>query len=116
MKAQADPTGSPAAPATAFPTTQWSLVLQAGTDEPALVRPSLETLCRRYWYPLYGFLRRQGHTHHAAEDLTQAFFAHLLASDALAHATPERGRFRTFLLTALRNFAASAWRRAHAPQ
>ncbi len=114
METPADRPGSPALRETAFPTTQWSLVLQAGAEETVLARASLESLCRRYWYPLYAFLRRQGHPHHTAEDLTQGFFAHLLASDALARAVPERGRFRTFLLTSLRHYSTSVWRRSHA--
>jgi RNA polymerase sigma-70 factor (ECF subfamily) len=73
----------------------------------------LETLCRQYWYPIYAFLRRQGHAHHSAEDLTQGFFAHMLASDGIVQAAPERGRFRTFMLTSVRHFATSEWRRAH---
>lgn len=96
----------------AFPTTQWSLVLRAdaGTEEEA--RTALEFLCSRYWYPIYNFARRQGQPHHEAEDLTQQFLARLLATDGIGAARPERGRFRTFLLTALRNFLTDEWRRS----
>lgn len=114
MDAKADLTERPTLRATGFPTTQWSLVLQAGDVETSVALTSLEALCRRYWYPLYAFLRREGQSHAAAEDLTQGFFAHLLATAGLAHAAPERGRFRTFLLASLRHYVASEWRHAHA--
>jgi DNA-directed RNA polymerase specialized sigma24 family protein len=97
-----------------FPPTRWSMVLQAGTDSSAVARTALEALCQRYWYPLYAFVRRQGRAHHEAEDCTQAFLAQLLASAGLQRAHPDRGRFRTFLLTGLRNFLTSEWRSAHA--
>src|SRR5271167_2925354 len=84
----------------AFPTTQWSMVLHAGAGENAdtQAHAAMEKLCRQYWYPLYAFVRRQGRAHHEAEDCTQEFLARLLASDGVARARPERGRFRTFLL------------------
>lgn len=99
-----------------FPPTQWSMVLKAGTpgtDDSASLR-ALEQLCLRYWQPAYAFLRRQGRAHHEAEDAVQAFFARIIGSRMLQRAAPERGRFRTFLLTSLRNHAASEWRREHA--
>jgi RNA polymerase sigma-70 factor (ECF subfamily) len=89
-------------------------VLQVAAASPAAAREALEELCRRYWYPAYAFVRRRGATHHEAEDLTQGFFAALLSSDGLTRADPERGRFRTFLLTALSHFLTDEWRRAHA--
>jgi RNA polymerase sigma factor (sigma-70 family) len=95
-----------------FPTTQWSLVLNAGAEGDRAVRSALETLCRQYWYPIYNFVRRQGRSHHESEDFTQQFFAHLLTTNAVEAARPERGRFRTFLLSALRNFLTDEWRRA----
>jgi len=98
----------------AFPTTHWSIVLEAGVESDTRARAALETLCRDYWYPLYAFVRRQGRSHHEAEDCTQEFLAHLLAKAGMAHARPERGRFRTFLLAALRNFLTNEWHRAHA--
>jgi RNA polymerase sigma-70 factor (ECF subfamily) len=97
-----------------FPTTQWSMIVRAGADSDVEARAALESLCRRYWHPLYAFVRRQGRSHHEAEDATQQFLAQLLAADALPRARPERGRFRTFLLTALRNHLTSEWRRASA--
>jgi DNA-directed RNA polymerase specialized sigma24 family protein len=97
-----------------FPTTRWSMVVHAGAGSESESRAALETLCRQYWYPLYGFIRRHGRAHHEAQDCTQEFLARLLANDGIATARPERGRFRTFLLTALRNFLAKEWHRAHA--
>jgi RNA polymerase sigma factor (sigma-70 family) len=97
-----------------FPATQWSVVLRAGINSDAQANAALESLCRRYWYPLYAFVRRQGRDHHEAEDCTQEFLAQLLAAEGLQRARPERGRFRTFLLTALRNFIISEWRRSQA--
>jgi len=85
-----------------FPSTLWSLVLNAGASTGA--SPALEDLCRSYWPPLYSFLRRQGQPPHDAEDLVQGFLARLLAREDLAEVGPEKGRFRTFLLTSLRNF------------
>jgi RNA polymerase sigma factor (sigma-70 family) len=84
-----------------FPSTQWSQILQARS---AANSPALEDLCRAYWPPLYSFLRRQGHSPQDAEDLVQGFLARLLAREDLAEVGPEKGRFRTFLLTSLRNF------------
>ena len=97
-----------------FPTTHWSVVINAGAGSESVARVALESLCRHYWYPLYAFVRRQGRAHHEAEDCTQEFLARLLATDAVARARPERGRFRTFLLTALRNFLTNEWHRAQA--
>jgi DNA-directed RNA polymerase specialized sigma24 family protein len=112
----AEPHASSAAPdkGGAFPTTRWSMVLRAGSGSESQVRAALETLCRQYWYPLYAFARRQGRAHHEAEDCTQEFLVRLLATDGVAGARPERGRFRTFLLAALQNFLANEWRRASA--
>ena len=96
----------------AFPTTQWSLILNAGAGTEAEARAALESLCRQYWYPIYNFARRAGRNHHEAEDTTQQFLAGLLASDGIGTARPERGRFRTFLLSAFRNFQIDEWRRS----
>ena len=104
----------PAKGGNAFPITHWSMVLQAGTDSPAAARAALESFCERYWCPLYEFARRQGRSHHDAEDCAQAFLAQLLATSGLQRAQPERGRFRTFLLTAFRNFLTTEWRSAQA--
>lgn len=108
----AEATIHPGQPAgSAFPSTRWSEVLLAGAETETQARPAMESLCRQYWYPLYSFIRRQGRTHHEAEDCTQEFLARLLESHGIAHAQRERGRFRTFLLTALRNFLINEWHR-----
>lgn len=88
-----------------FENTRWSLIVQARGEGP-LARAALETLCRGYWFPLYAFVRRSGYPQHDAEDLTQAFFSHVLESDFIGRAVPEKGRFRSFLLVSLRNFVA----------
>ena len=72
---------------------------------------ALEKLCRAYWPPLYAYVRRQGHDAHAAQDLTQDFFARLLQGNRLAAADPRRGRFRSFLLASLKNFLTNEWQR-----
>jgi RNA polymerase sigma factor (sigma-70 family) len=103
------------APATNLPrgfaTTHWSLVLAAGGSSAPDSRQALEELCTRYWHPLYAFARRRGYNEEDARDLTQAFFTKLLEKRDLQAADPSRGRFRTFLLTAMKNFLASEWRR-----
>src|SRR5215831_4112748 len=83
-----------------FVTTHWSMVLAAGRDSSPSAQVAMEQLCRAYWYPLYAHARRRGHDHHSAEDLTQGFFARLLDKHWLNSVSPEKGRFRTFLLTA----------------
>lgn len=98
----------------AFPTTHWSIVLRAGAPAGPEASSALETLCRQYWYPLYAFVRRQGKPHHEAEDCTQEFLARLLRGDGIAQARPDRGRFRTFLLTSLRNLLTNEWHRQNA--
>lgn len=97
-----------------FRTTHWSVVLAATQSNSPQYQPALSALCRTYWYPLYAFARRQGRNPQDAEDLTQGFFARLLAKDGLASVRPENGRFRSFLLTSLRNFLANDWDRNHA--
>ena len=97
-----------------FPTTLWTVVLHAGQDEPAQARTALAQLCQGYWYPLYSFVRHRGYSAHDAQDLTQAFFAHLLEKRGLGRVDPEQGRFRTFLLASLKNFLANDWDKSHA--
>ena len=87
-----------------FETTHWSLVLAAGGDASTEARAALSTLCEAYWYPLYAYVRRQGYESADAEDLTQAFFARLLEKEHIHDARRERGRFRSFLLAALKHF------------
>jgi len=97
-----------------FATTHWSVVLNAADSDAPQARDALERLCRAYWYPLYAYVRWRGRSPEDAQDLTQSFFVRLLERDLLAVASPERGRFRSFLLTALRNFLADEHDRASA--
>ena len=96
-----------------FTSTRWTMVLDAGESQtpPDDALKALSELCRIYWRPIFLFLRRQGSNPHDAQDLTQGFFAHLIESRAYARADPEKGRFRSFLLDALKHFVAHA--RAH---
>lgn len=87
-----------------FATTQWSLVLAAGRRGSAEAEAALEQLCSIYWYPLFAFVRRRGYPVDEAEDLTQAFFTRLIDKHDVAAADRDRGRFRTFLLTACNHF------------
>jgi RNA polymerase sigma factor (sigma-70 family) len=98
-----------------FAATRWTLVLQAarGSQTPRAAAAMAE-LCQIYWYPLYAFIRRRGHAAHDAEDLTQEFFARLLDKRFLARADREKGRFRTFLLTAVKRFLANEHEAAQA--
>lgn len=95
-----------------FVTTHWSLVLRAGGSDDAQSAAALESLCRAYWYPLYYYVRRQVHDSHQAEDLTQDFFLRVLQKKVVGVASPDRGRFRSFLLTSLKNFLANEWEKA----
>jgi DNA-directed RNA polymerase specialized sigma24 family protein len=109
-------TSSPTPPASDawFVTTHWSVVLSAREQDSPQSSAALEILCRAYWYPLYVWLRRKGQPPHDAQDLTQGFFARLLQKDYLRAAAREKGRFRTFLLVALKRFLANEWDRQHA--
>jgi RNA polymerase sigma factor (sigma-70 family) len=97
-----------------FVPTQWSVVLKAARQGSPDADEALAILCQAYWYPLYAFVRHQGHSAHDAEDLTQAFFARLLEKRYLEGMQREGGRFRSFLLTALKRFLANEWHRARA--
>jgi DNA-directed RNA polymerase specialized sigma24 family protein len=97
-----------------FATTHWSVVLTAGQAHYPQAAAALEQLCRSYWYPLYAFVRRQGRSPEDAQDLTQDFFAHLLSNGFPCGARPERGKFRSFLLVALRHFLVDQHRHADA--
>ena len=100
------------APPSLFLTTHWSVVLAAKDKSSPDSAAALEALCVGYWYPLYAFVRRQGHSASDAQDLTQEFFARLLAKEYLQAADREKGRFRTFLRVALKRFLANEWDRA----
>ena len=97
-----------------FTTTHWSLVLNAQDTASPLAEAALEKLCRTYWYPLYVFVRRQGEDEESAKDLTQGFFARLLEKHYLAQVQREKGKFRSFLLAALKHFLADEWDKARA--
>lgn len=97
-----------------FATTHWSVVLDAGSSDTTRARNALEQLCRAYWFPVYAYVRRRGHSPHDAQDLTQEFFARLLDGNWVVRADPERGRFRSYLLGALNHFLAKEWRREQA--
>ena len=94
-----------------FATTHWTVVLAAGRRGAPEADRALEELCRTYWYPLYAYVRRRGHGPEDAQDLTQEFFARLLAKHWIESADREKGRFRTFLLTAMSRFLANEWDR-----
>ncbi len=89
-----------------FPTTQWSLVVAAGDPHRKEARSALVTLCDNYWYPLYAYLRRRGYAADQAQDLTQEFFTRVVEGRYLDRADPEKGRFRSFILTSLKFFVA----------
>jgi RNA polymerase sigma-70 factor (ECF subfamily) len=98
--------------AAAFPSSHWSLVARAGAADSLQARQALSELCRRYWYPLYVFVRRQVASDHDAEDITQGFFAHVVEKEVFAAANPARGRFRTYLLSCCKNYLANHRRAA----
>ena len=92
--------------ASQFPTTRWTLVVAAGDPRRKEARSALVSLCENYWYPLYAYLRRRGHPSDQAQDLTQEFFTRVLEGRYLDRADPEKGRFRSFLLSSLKFFVA----------
>jgi RNA polymerase sigma-70 factor (ECF subfamily) len=97
-----------------FATTHWSVVLAAGDTKTPQASEALENLCYTYWYPLYAYVRRKGYTAEDAQDLTQEFFARLLARNYLSVADRTKGKFRSFLLGSLEHFLAREWTKAHA--
>ncbi len=101
--------------ADAFHTTQWSMVLAAGDGHRNEdTSRALEVLCQTYWAPLYSYVRHRVRNEHTAQDLTQTFFERLLEKETLATADPQRGRFRTFLLTACERFLINEWKKERA--
>jgi RNA polymerase sigma factor (sigma-70 family) len=113
MNKKSSPSGSSDSPRDCFATTRWSLVVVAADRSSADSERALAELCRIYWFPLYSYVRRRGHSREDAEDLTQSFFAHFLARNDLARLEAERGRFRAYLLAALKHFLANEWDRRH---
>lgn len=97
-----------------FATTHWSIVVSAGEGRSSESRRALASLCENYWFPLYAFVRRKGYSAPDAQDLTQEFFVRLLAKNYVAVADPQRGKFRSFLLGAMKHFLANQERRKNA--
>jgi RNA polymerase sigma factor (sigma-70 family) len=97
-----------------FVTTHWSVVLKAGQSDTTRARAALENLCESYWYPLYAYVRRRGYSPEDAQDLTQEFFARLLERNWVGRADRQKGRFRSFLLSAMNHFLADEWDKARA--
>jgi len=108
-----NPTSKPDATGGIFATTHWTVVIAAGRGGSPQADRALEELCRTYWYPLYAYVRRHGHSREDAEDLTQGFFARLLEKNYLERVTSDGGKFRSFLLVALKRFMANEWDRAN---
>src|SRR5882757_8780121 len=108
-------TESPASDAPrVFPNTRWSVVLAATRRQSPESAEALEAICRAYWYPLYAYVRRCGQSAHDAQDLTQEFFCRLLEKRWLDSADRDKGKLRTFLIVALKNFMSKEWRKASA--
>ncbi len=97
-----------------FATTHWSVVLAIGGNDTTGARDALSKLCQTYWHPLYAYIRQRGYPRHDAQDLTQEFFARLLEKRCLDAITREKGKFRSFLLTALNHFLVDEWKKARA--
>jgi len=97
----------------AFRTTHWSVVLNAADLESPQAAEAMSRLCQVYWYPLYAYVRRKGQKPEEAQDLTQEFFARLLAKNYLRSLDRQKGKFRSFLLAAMEHFLAKEWRDAH---
>ena len=97
-----------------FHTTRWTLVMASARDQSQPGREALAALCQIYWYPLYAFARRRGHSAHDAQDLTQGFFLHILEHRALSGVDRLKGKFRSFLLACFQNYLSAEARRAHA--
>src|SRR5215510_10222395 len=112
MSTSSQQTDSTPAVAADFRTTHWSVVLAASQQNSPASSNALAKLCSTYWYPLYAYVRRRGHDAHQAQDLTQELFARLLQRNFLQNVSPDKGRFRSFLLASLKNFLANEWDRA----
>jgi RNA polymerase sigma-70 factor (ECF subfamily) len=96
-----------------FVTTHWSVVMAAAGGESLQAGAALEKLCETYWYPLHAFVRRLGHNSHDAEDVVQGFFAQCVEKNYLHSADQAKGRFRSFLLLALRRYLAKEHEKSH---
>ena len=98
----------------AFPQTRWSLVVSTQEEGSEKAERALSELCEMYWFPLYGYVRSRGHSPQDAEDLTQEFFRRVIEKNYLGAADAERGKLRSFLLGAIKNFLAESWKAANA--
>ena len=107
------PLGDTAASEQRFEQTSWSVVIAAGGDSSPRAQKALAALCRAYWPPIYGYLRRHGYDTQDAQDLTQSFFQHMLEDETLRRASRDKGRFRNFLLGALKICLADEQARHH---
>jgi RNA polymerase sigma factor (sigma-70 family) len=105
--------GSPSDGAGRFRTTRWSVVLLSAQSQASGSQEALAELCGLYWYPLYGFIRRQGRNPEESRDLTQGFFLHLLERKTLMRADPQKGKFRSFLLASLQKYLSTEAARRH---
>jgi RNA polymerase sigma-70 factor (ECF subfamily) len=101
-------------PQVSFMSTNWGVVSEASGPDSAQARQALAQLCQNYWYPLYAYVRRHGHSPHDAQDLTQAFFQRLLEKNFVSIADRNRGRFRSFLISVFEHFLAKEWRKERA--
>jgi RNA polymerase sigma-70 factor (ECF subfamily) len=108
------PTESAGPAAGVFATTHWSVVVRAGDSQSPEATVAMERLCRTYWYPLYAFVRRKGHSHADASDLTQAFFEKFLEKRYLKAVDAALGKFRAFLMTSMTHFLANEWDKTQA--
>jgi RNA polymerase sigma factor (sigma-70 family) len=102
-------TPAPRASGACFVSTRWTVVLSAGDPTSPHAATALELLCRAYWFPLYAYARRRGHSPPDAQDLTQEFFSQLLEHNWVARADRHKGRFRSFLLMAMKRFLTNEW-------
>jgi RNA polymerase sigma factor (sigma-70 family) len=105
--------GPPGEGAASFHTTRWTIVMRAAQSQAPGGESALAQLCRTYWYPLYMFARRRGHSPDDAQDLTQGFFLHLLEQRSLAGVDRLKGKFRSFLLASFQNHLSDPFDRAH---
>jgi DNA-directed RNA polymerase specialized sigma24 family protein len=111
---QTDLTPESGVPDDIFVTTCWTMVLAATDRSTSQAERAMEEICQTYWFPLYAYIRRRGHSPENAEDLTQEFFRQLLEHHWIGDVDREKGRFRAFLITALKHFMAKEWRKASA--
>jgi DNA-directed RNA polymerase specialized sigma24 family protein len=109
----AESLNAPGAPRDWFATTHWTVVRAAGRRSTPEADRALEELCRTYWYPVYAYVCHRGYRREDAEDLAQAFFARFLAKNYLEGLSVAHGKFRAFLLAAVKHFLANEWDRAH---